>query len=69
MKIKNTTGMSIVEAFKLKEQEFYELKALIFDNKGFVREGMNHVHIRHYVEENAKFDQVIIDECERILNQ
>ncbi len=62
-------GMSIVEAFRLKEDEFIELKSMIFDSKGFVREVLNHDHIRHYVEANAAFDQVILDECDRILDQ
>lgn len=60
-------GMSVVEAFRLKEAEMEELRKEIFDSRGFVIENPDYEKIRREAADNANFDHIIILECNRVL--
>lgn len=63
------SGMSVVEAFRLKMEEVEELRAEIFDNLGFVRENPDYAKIRREAADNANYDHIIILECDRKLKE
>ena len=63
------SGMSVVEAFRLKQLEVEELRAEIFDNLGFVRENPNYKNIRREAADNANCDHFIIAACDRKLKE
>jgi hypothetical protein len=63
------SGMSIVEAFRLKEQEVEELRNEIFDGNGFVIENPDYRKIRHEAADNANYDHIIIMECDRKIKE